>query len=299
MTPRLLRLAPRALASTALALAALALAAPAAAAKPPIWRATGPHGATVTLFGSVHLLPDKTDWRDPQLDAALGKAERLVFEVPLDAAAQSAAGNEALAKGLLPQDATLSPMLSPQGRERLQRVAASVGANPALLERLRPWLAEVTVSILYFQKRGAKADLGVEKTLDGRAPPAAARGALETVSDQIAALSGASEADQVKSLEETLREIEQEPDSFDKLAAAWARGDVKAIEAEGLDDLRRNAPGAFQRLVADRNAKWVPQIEALLKGRGDSVVVVGVGHLVGPGGVPALLRRDGYAVSGP
>ena len=290
---------PFRLAATVGAALALSFTAGPALARPPIWTVKGPHGATVTLFGSVHLLSDRTDWADPQLDAALTKAGRLLFEVPLDPAAQAAAGSEAMARGLLPQDQALSPMLSPEARERLQRVAASVGADPALLERLRPWLAEVTVSILYFQKRGAKADLGVEKTIDGRTPPAVVRGALESVSDQIAALSGASEADQVKSLEETLREIEQEPDSFDKLAAAWARGDVKTIEAEGLEDLRRNAPGAFQRLVSDRNAKWTPEIEALLQGRDDAVVVVGVGHLVGAGGVPALLRRDGYAVVGP
>ncbi len=296
MTPRLLHLTTTALAGLALGGSVLATA---AAARPPIWTVRGPHGATVTLFGSVHLLSDRTVWAEPALDRALGGAKRLLFEVPLDAAAQSAAATQAMAQGLLPEGRTLSSMLSPDAAARLQRVALSVGADPNQLERLRPWLAEVTLSILYFQKRGATADLGVEKTIDARTAPAVARGALETVSDQIAALSGASEADQVKSLEETLREIEQEPDSFDKLAAAWARGDVKAIEAEGLDDLRRNAPGAFRRLVADRNAKWKPEIEALLKGRDDAVVVVGVGHLVGPEGVPALLKRDGYAVTGP
>jgi uncharacterized protein YbaP (TraB family) len=29
------------------------------------------------------------------------------------------------------------------------------------------------------------------------------------------------------------------------------------------------------------------------------VVVVGVGHLIGPGGVPALLRERGFSVDGP
>ena len=122
---------------------------------------------------------------------------------------------------------------------------------------------------------------------------------METVADQIAALSSDPPADQVKSLEETLREIEEEPDSFDKLAAAWDRGDVRTIQTEGLDELKAHAPGAFQRLVVDRNRKWTPELEAMLKGGGRTVVIVGVGHLVGADGVPAMLRRDGFRVEGP
>jgi uncharacterized protein YbaP (TraB family) len=36
-----------------------------------------------------------------------------------------------------------------------------------------------------------------------------------------------------------------------------------------------------------------------MKGHGRTVVVVGVGHLIGPGGVPARLRALGYSVTGP
>jgi hypothetical protein len=36
-----------------------------------------------------------------------------------------------------------------------------------------------------------------------------------------------------------------------------------------------------------------------MKGHGRTVVVVGVGHLIGPDGVPARLRALGYSVTGP
>jgi hypothetical protein len=40
-------------------------------------------------------------------------------------------------------------------------------------------------------------------------------------------------------------------------------------------------------------------LDARLKQPGQVVVVVGVGHLLGPDGVPAQLRAKGYQVDGP
>jgi len=43
----------------------------------------------------------------------------------------------------------------------------------------------------------------------------------------------------------------------------------------------------------------VPIILKRLEGQGEAVMVVGVGHLVGPDSVPALLRARGIPVEGP
>jgi len=48
--------------------------------------------------------------------------------------------------------------------------------------------------------------------------------------------------------------------------------------------------------VTDRNQRWLPQIEALLKENQNSMVVVGALHLVGTGGLLELLRKHGYTV---
>jgi uncharacterized protein YbaP (TraB family) len=278
---------------------ALALAVGASArADPPLWRAKSAHGE-VTMFGSVHLLSEATQWKTPALADALAHADEIWFEIPFDAAAQAQAGNQAVKRGMLPADRTLSKLLPAPVWASLAATAQAQGLDPQRLERLQPWLAEITVASAYLARRGAQEALGVEQQLYDSTPPSAAKKAFETPAQQIGFFADAPLADQIDSLKETLREIDREPEMFDRLAAAWASGDVKLIETEAVEDLRRDAPGMYERLVAARNRRWVGEIERLLKGGRRVLIVVGVGHLVGPDSVPALLRRQGVAVEGP
>ena len=287
---------PRLLAGALLALAACARP---AAAEPPVWHVRTAGGGEVTLFGSVHLLQETTRWRSAEVDALLARADRLMFEIPMDPEAQASAAAKIAGLGRLPEGETLRTQLPPEARARFERLCGKLGLPAEALDRLQPWMAELVLSLTFFTKAGARADLGVEQQVAKAAPASAARDAFETVDDQLAALAGGSRADQLKALAETLEELDTDPEGFARLAAAWARGDVKSIEREGLDELRRDAPGAYARLVVDRNRRWVKRIEALARSPGRTFAVVGVGHLVGPDSVPALLRRDGLAVDGP
>jgi uncharacterized protein YbaP (TraB family) len=283
------------------ALALLALATP-ALADPPIWHAHGPK-AQVTLFGSVHLLSPDTQWLTPALARDLANADAIWFEIPIDAAGQAQAGQLALQRGLLPPNQTLSAVVGPRIWAKLDRAAQRVHLAPQTLQRLKPWLAELTLSVLDFQTQGARSDLGVEQQLSKAAPPATRREAFETVAEQIGFFADAPMSDQIDSLNETLDEIDDDPAEFTRLAADWARGDVHAIEVEAIGPMQREAPGVYQRLLVDRNKRFAQRIEAMLRGDDqgstDILIVVGVGHLVGPDGVPALLRKDGFRVQGP
>lgn len=280
------------------ALVSLILWSTAAEAAPPMWVVRGPH-AEVVLFGSVHLLSAATQWRTPAFDAALTHADEVWFEIPFDEASQRAAGQAALARGLLTEGQTLSGLLSPEERGALTHLEAAEGISPASLDHFKPWLADTTLSIVYFQKRGAAASLGVEEQISAGLPPNKTRGALETAEQQIGFFADLPLKDQISSLDETLHEIESDPGAFDRLSSAWARGDVKTIDKEAVETLRKDAPVTYQRLVADRNQRWVETILKLLQGERRIFIVVGVGHLVGPDSVPALLRARGVIVEGP
>lgn len=277
--------------------ACLAFALP-ASAEPPVWHISQ-GAARITLFGSVHLLSETAAWKSPALLADLKAAKSVWFEVPFDPAGRAEAGQAAIEQGLLPQGVTLSSLLDAETMARLQRVAPTVGVSPAGLEFFQPWLAEVALGLGYVQRQGAREDLGVETQIQALAAPEAARKAFETPRQQIGFFADAPLKAQAASLAETLRQIEEEPDSFKALQDAWIAGDVKALETDALLPLKQAAPEVFERLVTRRNEAWAATIEGLLKSGEQAFIVVGVGHLIGPDGAPNLLRRKGIVVEGP
>jgi uncharacterized protein YbaP (TraB family) len=282
----------------ALACVLLGLTAGAACAQPPVWVVRGPH-ATIVLFGSVHLLPPGLDWRPPQLMKALAAARDVWFEVPMDDAAALAVTQVAVERGVLPAGETLDAQLSQAGRDRLARVARGDGVPVEGLRRLRPWLAEITLSLASYRQAGALQDQGVERQLSASVPAGVERRAFETPREQIEALSGSPASDQIASLEETLVELEAGDTSYKRLITAWMAGDVAGLKHEALDPLIASAPGVYRAMVVERNRRWLDLIEARLRESGDAVMVVGVGHLVGPDSVPAQLRAAGFLVEGP
>ncbi len=273
----------------------LALAPAIARADPPIWTATSPT-ASVTLFGSVHLLAQSAHWKTPTLEAAIQHADAVWFEIPIDPATQASAGAVAMRRGLLPEGQTLEAILPAATVVRLHRIEAEEGLSPAVVNRLEPWLAETLISVTYYQKRGADASAGVEMQVAQDLAPTTERHAFETVEQQIGFFADASIKDQTDSLGETLREIEEEPDSFDKIVAAWLAGDEKGLVKEAIEPMIKDAPGAYRTLVVERNRHFADEIMHLLQGHQRILVVVGAGHLVGSDGVPALLRARGVKV---
>lgn len=288
----------RAMWRTALAVFAVILLAGEARAQPPVW-VVRDEDSELILFGSVHLLPPGLDWTPPVLDAALARADDLWFELPVDPATEAETARLASARGVLPPGQSLFQLLPPEDARRLLRVAEAYGLDPAGLDRLKPWLAEIALAGGAYRKAGAQADSGVEKTLAAAAPAAAARRAFETPAEQIALFAEAPPEEQLASLRQTLREMEEEPEAFAALVDAWMAGDLAALEREALQPLRKTAPTLFRRLVSDRNARWAQALKARLDGRGRTVVVVGMGHLIGAGGLPTRLRALGYSVEGP
>jgi uncharacterized protein YbaP (TraB family) len=74
----------------------------------------------------------------------------------------------------------------------------------------------------------------------------------------------------------------------------WQAGDAAGLDRALVAPTRTAYPELFQRMFLDRNRRMVDAVAGYLGGGGESFVVVGAGHLVGPGGMLDLVRARGY-----
>ena len=266
----------------------------AAHAEPAIWKASDAD-SEIWLFGSVHLLNEDSVWRTNILETALSEADLFYYEVPLDAEAQAEIQALVQQRGLNGEGETLNGYLTDEQAALLEEIAPSVGLTAAQMQPMKPWLANLTLGVMAIQKAGYNPQSGVEMKLIAETPDARER-FLETPEEQIMILSGGSDEVQAGALQATLEQLRDDPDLFDRMVAAWENGDADALDTLMVDSMKDVDPAVYEALIVRRNAAWVEDIKALMEGDEDALVTVGAGHLVGEGGVPALLQAEGYTV---
>lgn len=264
--------------------------------KHPLWSVPGER-ATVHLLGSIHLLKPEHYPLAPVINAAFSNAQVIVFEA--DVAQMQAAETQLklLSKASLPAGQTLKDRLSPQTHAKFSRFLAEAGLPAFVFESLQPAFAAVTVLALELQKLGFDPQLGVDRHFFERARQLGKEIVpLETVDFQIGLLTDLSKEDGEAFLQATMEEAGQLKSILDKLVPSWQAGDGETVAAL-MNDAMADYPALYKRMVTDRNAAWVPKIEALLRGDKDALVVVGTAHLMGKDGVIELLRRRGWNVA--
>jgi uncharacterized protein len=249
----------------------------------------------VHLLGSFHMLKPQDYPLDPSVELAYAGSEQLVFE--LDPAEMQSPD---LARGLM-QAARFSDGGSLRAvlpAHVLKKLEAFMGEAAVLgSDGMKPWFITLNLTVSMVVQAGFNPALGLDMHFMQRAKDdgKATRG-LETVADQIDALSGSPMDEQVLGLEEALQPMDELRKKFDELYGFWRSGDDAAIERLMIDEMVTKTPITAKRINEDRNRRWLPQLEALLAGETDTLVVVGALHLVGDIGLVELLRAKGYSV---
>lgn len=272
---------------------ALALGAAPAAAEPALFKVSD-KDSTLYLFGTVHALPEGEAWRTPDFEKAFAGAAEIWFEADVSQASDPAVMAPLQALFIDPAN-PLSKRLSAEEHARFLAAAQKLGLPGPQLDPLRPWAVALQLTAVSLAKAGIKPEQGVEAVLTAELGERKLR-TLETVEQQLRFLAGLSPESEKEFLLATLKDIDEGPAYFERLKAAWASGDVQAMETLFLPELRSEYPETYEALLKRRNLAWVEQLDAELKGAGVDFVAVGAAHLVGPDSVAGLLKVRGYKV---
>lgn len=274
------------------ALSLLLLLPVAALAQPALW-VVKDADTTIYLFGTVHLLPNDTDWRYPALDQALAASDSLTIELTDDDPVRMQA--LVLRYGLDPAH-PLSDKLSAAENATLAKAAQTVGVPGGVntLQMMRPWLAGLTLAVAPLLKAGMDPAHGVDKLLKAQMLAAGKPvDGLETAEQQIRFLADLPADVELDFLRSTLRDVDKGSAELTTLIDAWKSGDVATIARIEDEDLARREPALYQRLLVQRNQAWATKIAAMLQKPGTVFIAVGAAHLAGPDSVQVQLRKLG------
>lgn len=288
------------------ALAMLAFSVPATAqvqmakiaAHPALWTVHS-KTATVYLFGSIHLLPANVIWHMPKIDRAMESASTFMFEAPLDAAGKQQVADFIHAHGSLPQGTTLRSLLPPRTLADYEHALAAADLVPEQLDGERPWLAAIMLDVAYLQRMHYVVADGVDQQVFAYATAHNKRvRTFETPAQQLSLFMPKDQKLELAEFDADLKDFETEESTIGAMIDAWGSGDAKSV-GRLMNKSLDAEPGARKLLIDDRNKNWIKILDEVLAKPGVTFVTVGTGHLVGPGGVPALLRKQGYVVDGP
>ena len=262
----------------------------------PVWAVRGAHN-TVYLAGSIHMLPADDATLPPGFERSYANSARLVMEMDLGKFDPMEALAWMMDHGTLPAGTTLRGVLGDQRYGRVSAAAATFGMPMAGLDSLAPWVVGIQITDLAYEHEGFDSEQGVEEQLVRRAQadrkPTAG---LETLPEELGSLSSLSSADQVRMLDQTIDDLKDLKSEMRGVTSAWRSGDAPRLAAL-LSSEYGTFPSLYKPLVTDRNRRWLPQVEELLRSNDNSLVVVGALHLVGTDGLLELLRGKGYTIT--
>jgi uncharacterized protein len=256
-----------------------------------VWKVTSETGNVLYLAGSIHALKS-TDYPLPSAyNRAFDASERLVCEVDPKALVEASKG--LLKAGEYPKGDSLKNHVDPRTYNYLRRLFKLMQVPETKFARYRPWFLSLVLQAPVLH--GMSETLGVEEFLTRRAQANAKPiFGLESAREHADIFLGLSDRQSEAMLLIMFIPAERGSGSAgNALAEAWRRGDADTetrIFMEGFRDF----PSLADRLLTNRNRKWIPKIEGYLHSGKTYFVVAGAAHMGGPNGVLALLRARGY-----
>ncbi len=195
-----------------------------------------------------------------------------------------------------PEGQSLRKTIGPKLFSEVAKLIKPLGIDVVTLDRMRPWLVNVTLSIP--KSNGAPAlDMKLALNASGQSKKLCG---LEKAKEQFDALAGAPKEYHIRSLRLTVKYFDKVQGMSIKLREMYLSRDLLAMA-----NLVKNSPipvpkadieKMMFRLVIRRNIIMVNRMQQYLK-KGNVFFAVGALHLPGKGGLLRMLESQGYKLT--
>jgi len=257
-----------------------------------IWKITGPSGGTLYLGGSIHALRSRDYPLPSGYNHAFDASSRLALEVDPKALSNSSQG--LLKAGKYSARDNLKNHVDPRTYDYLKRIFGLLKIPEEKFSRYRPWMLVLLLDSP--GARGFSSDLGVDEffTQRARANHKTIVG-LESADEHSAVFSGLNDKQSEALLLLQFIPTAESSGTGDQMINAWRRGDIEWLTRSTLA-VYADFPGFGDRLLGQRNRRWIPKLEGFLKSGQTYFVLVGAAHLGGGDGLISLLRASNCKV---
>ncbi|WP_413110669.1 TraB/GumN family protein [Thaumasiovibrio sp. DFM-14] len=253
-------------------------------AAPLVWTASQGQ-SHYTLIGSVHMGDSGMSSFEDMLSHYVKEADGVIVEANI---LQPASPLSATAIATTTRD-----NLTTQQQATLRSIANQLKLPFRHLMNAPPWLTALQLQLHQAQQAGLRPEWGIDiQVLQSAHAQAVPIIELEGIEQQMALLSQLPE-NGLPLLLHTLEEWQPMQEMVRCMSDAWQAGDLAAFERL-LDDSRIDND-TDNALIYQRNRHWSEQLKGHIA-PGHYLVVVGMLHMVGPQGLPSLLKQHGFTV---
>ena len=260
-----------------------------------LWKITK-GASSVYILGSIHYLRSENYPLKKAILDAFDTSKKLVLEIDLNATSGEAAQRLMLEKALFRDGTTLPENIGAETYQLAAERATQLGIDMRIFNQMKPWFVAINLIAIKLKALQLDPRRGVDQYL---ASEAKRRGkptsGLETLEFQIGLLDQLSKQNQEAMLRETATELDLLDRNIDEIVRSWVDGD-EALLAKLLLAGMVEFPEIHQKVLVERNRRWLPEIEKSLEQASEALIVVGAAHLVGPDGIIEMLKTKGYSV---
>ncbi|WP_334020906.1 TraB/GumN family protein [Alteromonas sp. S015] len=250
----------------------------------------------VYIGGTIHILPISEFPLPDAFSTTYEKSDTIVLEAELPAPTDLAAQRKIMAAVAYEDGLSLKDELSEETYGALNTYLSAFGATADQVASFKPGMV-VSMLVAIEAQRNQLAGEGVDAYFNQLAKrDGKTRDYLETLDFQIQMMANMGEGEEDRFISETLTTLPELKELLTQTIKAWRNGDTEEINEYVVEKFKRESPVSFNEVFTQRNANWVPHIEAMFGDEDQEFVLVGAGHLVGEGNVLKLLENKGYKI---